>query len=180
MFDQEIYLKALNFASKAHKDQKTPHGLPYLTHLTSVVMETLHGALMLKLDEKKTNTAITVAFLHDSIEDTDITYDDIFDEFGLDIAEAVESLTKNKDLETKQAQMSDSINRLLMQEYEVQMVKLADRITNLQTPPSHWDREKIIAYKQEAKFILSCLGNSNVYLAKRLEEKIKDYDKYID
>ncbi|MDZ7819983.1 MAG: hypothetical protein U5K55_15865 [Aliarcobacter sp.] len=75
--------------------------------------------------------------------------------------------------------MRDSIERLLTQPYEVQMVKLADRITNLGTPPNHWDNEKIKSYAKEASFILSCLGNSNIYLAKRLEEKILEYKKYI-
>lgn len=60
------------------------------------------------------------------------------------------------------------------------MVKLADRITNLGTPPKHWDSEKIKKYQKEASLILSCLGNSNIYLAKRLEEKIREYNKYID
>jgi (p)ppGpp synthase/HD superfamily hydrolase len=59
------------------------------------------------------------------------------------------------------------------------MVKLADRITNLGIPPKHWDIEKIKKYQKEASFILSCLGNSNIYLAKRLAEKIEDYNKYI-
>ena len=75
--------------------------------------------------------------------------------------------------------MKDSIERLLAQPYEVQMVKLADRITNLGIPPKHWDNEKIIKYQKEANLILSCLGNSNIYLAKRLKEKIEDYNNYI-
>lgn len=179
MFCQENYIKTLEFAALAHKEQKTPKGFPYLTHITCVAMEVINACEKSKLDEEKANLAISCALLHDVIEDTDFTYDDIFVNFGLEVAEGVESLTKNKELDSKQEQMRDSIERLLAQPYEVQMVKLADRITNLTIPPKHWDNEKIKAYQKEASFILSCLKNSNIYLAKRLEEKIESYNQYL-
>lgn len=179
MFSQEEYLKALRFAAKAHKEQKTPYGLPYLTHVTSVAMEVIHASIESKLDADKANKAISCALLHDVLEDTDMTFDDIFNEFGLDIAEGVEALSKDESLPKKQ-QMQDSLNRILEQPYEIQLVKLADRITNLQKPPKDWDNEKKKAYLKEAKFILSCLKNSNLYLSARLEKKIEDYNQYID
>lgn len=178
MFSQEKYLKALNYAARAHGDQKTPYGLPYLAHISSVAMEVIHACEESKIDIEKADLAITVALLHDTIEDTDITYDDIYTSFGIDIAEAVDALTKDKNL-SKKEQMADSMNRLLTQNYEVQMVKLADRITNMQKPPEHWDSDKIYKYNKEAKFILSCLKNSNAYLSARLEEKISEYRVYI-
>lgn len=179
MFCQENYIKTLEFAALAHKEQKTPKGFPYLAHITCVAMEVINACEKSKLDEEKANLAISCALLHDVIEDTDFTYDDIFVNFGLEVAEGVEALTKNKELDSKQEQMRDSIERLLAQPYEVQMVKLADRITNLSVPPKHWDNEKIKAYQKEASFILSCLKNSNIYLAKRLEEKIESYNQYL-
>ncbi len=179
MFSQENYLKALNFAAIAHEDQKTPKGLPYLTHLTSVVIEVIHACEESKLDIKKADLAISCALLHDIIEDTKYTYDDIFKEFSLEVAEGVEALTKDKTLDSKRLQMQDSIERLMQQPYEVQMVKLADRVINLSKPPEHWDGQKIFNYQKEAKFILSCLKNSNIYLSKRLEEKIALYRVYI-
>lgn len=179
MFSQEKYLKALKFAAQAHGEQKTPHGLPYLTHICSVAMEVIHACEQSNAEVEKADFAITVALLHDVIEDTNVSYDDIFDEFGLETAEAVDALSKDKTIESKNEQMSDSINKLLAQPYEIQMVKLADRITNMQKPPQGWDAQKIYAYMQEAKFILSCLKNSNVYLSQRLEEKIGQYRIYI-
>ena len=178
MFSQEKYLKALNYAAKAHGEQKTPNNVPYITHIASVAMEVIHACIESKMDDEKADLAITVALLHDVIEDTNITYDDIYLEFGIDIAEAVDALTKDKSL-SKKEQMSDSINKLLAQAYEVQMVKLADRITNMQKPPANWDNEKIYNYHKEAKFILSCLKNSNAYLSNRLENKIAEYRVYI-
>ncbi len=178
MFSQEKYLKALNFAAIAHGDQKTPNNLPYVTHLTNVAMEVIHASIESKMDDAKADLAITVALLHDIIEDTKITYDDIYSEFGIDIAEGVDALSKDKTL-SKKEQMEDSINNLLAQPYEIQMVKLADRITNMQKPPKTWDGEKIYNYHKEAKFILSCLKNSNAFLSQRLESKISEYRVYI-
>ena len=180
MFSQENYIEVLNFAALAHGEQKTPKGLPYLAHITCVAMEVINACEKSQLDEEKANLAISCALLHDVIEDANITYDELYMKFGSDIADGVEALTKNKNLASKQEQMKDSIEKLLTQPYEVQMVKLADRITNLGIPPKHWDSEKIKKYQKEASFILSCLGNSNIYLAKRLEEKIEEYNKYIN
>lgn len=180
MFSQDVYLKALTYAAKVHGEQKTPTDLPYVTHIVSVAMEVLHACEKSSLDEEKANLAISCALLHDTIEDTDITYDDLYVDFSDEVANGVEALTKDKTLGTKQAQMQDSIEKLMNQPYEVQMVKLADRITNLSTPPKHWDNDKKKAYLKEASFILSCLKNSNIYLSQRLEERMENYKSYID
>jgi hypothetical protein len=55
------------------------------------------------------------------------------------------------------------------------MVKLADRITNLQPPPGHWDAEKIERYREEGRVILRELGDGCPYLADRLDNKVKVY-----
>lgn len=180
MFSQENYIEVLNFAALAHGEQKTPKGLPYLAHITCVAMEVINACEKSQLEQNKTDLAISCALLHDVIEDTNITYDEIYVKFGDKIANGVEALTKDKTKSTKQEQMKDSLERLLAQPYEIQMVKLADRITNLGIPPKHWDSEKIKKYQEEAALILSCLKNSNIYLSKRLEEKIEEYKKYIN
>ena len=179
MFSQENYIEVLNFAALAHGEQKTPKGLPYIAHITCVAMEVINACEKSQLEQNKTDLAISCALLHDVIEDTNITYDEIYVKFGDKIANGVEALTKDKTKSRKQEQMKDSLERLLAQPYEIQMVKLADRITNLGIPPKHWDSEKMKKYQEEASLILSCLKNSNVYLAKRLEEKIEEYKKYI-
>ena len=179
MFSQENYIEILNFAAIAHGEQKTPKDLPYIAHITCVAMEVINACEKSSLDEEKANLAISCALLHDVIEDANITYDELYMKFGEKVANGVEALTKDKTLASKQEQMKDSIERLLTQPYEVQMVKLADRITNLGIPPKHWDNEKIKKYQKEAGFILSCLCNSNIYLSKRLKEKIENYNNYI-
>ena len=180
MFSQEVYKKALIYAAKAHNEQKTPDGLPYLTHVTSVAMEVIHACEKSQIEEEKANLAVSCALLHDTIEDTSVTYDELYTDFSPNIADGVEALSKDPSLESKQEQVRDSIEKLMNQPYEVQMVKLADRISNLKKPPKSWSQDKIKAYLKESNFILSCLKNSNIYLSIRLEEKIEEYKKYID
>lgn len=72
--------------------------------------------------------------------------------------------------------MQNSLNRINALQTEVWSVKLADRITNLQPPPSHWDNTKKIKYQQEARTIFNELKAGNEYLAKRIESKIEEYE----
>jgi guanosine-3',5'-bis(diphosphate) 3'-pyrophosphohydrolase len=62
---------------------------------------------------------------------------------------------------------------------EVYAVKLADRITNLQPPPSDWDRVTLIRYRDDSRLILEAMKEGNRYLAERLSTKIEEYSKYI-
>ena len=71
--------------------------------------------------------------------------------------------------------MADSLARIKEQPKEIWMVKLADRITNLQPPPGHWDSERIERYREEGTEILNVLGEASPYLAERLREKLHVY-----
>lgn len=178
MFSQDKYLKALNFAAKAHGDQKTIYDLPYISYLCSVAMEVLHACIESKIEDKKIDIAISVALLQDTINDTNITYDDLYNSFGAEVAEGVDALTKDENL-SKKEELTNSINKILTQSYEIQMIKLANRLVNMQKPPENWDSQQIFNHQKEAKFIHSCLKNCNIYLSKRLEEKINNYIVYI-
>jgi len=179
MFSQEKYLKALRFATKIHGEQKTSHGLPYIAHLCSVVIEVMYACQKSKIEDEKTDKAITIAFLSATMENTSMAYDDIYKQFTPEIAQGVEALTKDKTLKTKKEQVEDGISRLLTQDYEIQMIKLANAIVNMQKPPKQFSNIEILEYHREAKFIYSCFKNSNIYLAKRLEEKINAYEIYL-
>ena len=88
------------------------------------------------------------------------------------------ALTKNMKLE-KNKQMPDSLERILQCPDEIGMVKLADRISNLQKPPYYWKKDKIKKYQKDAELIHRKLQKCNAYLAKRLALKIKEYEAYI-
>lgn len=178
IWDQDKYQKAWNFASNIHHGQKLPGSdIPYINHLGLVAMEATATVAYENIDHP--NMLILCALLHDSIEDTSATYEDIRDHFGIEIADGVLSLTKNAKLSSKFEQMKESISRIKLQPKEVWMVKLCDRITNLQPPPMHWDKVKIAAYHSEAQYILEQLGEASPFLAKRLASKISHYEYYL-
>ena len=179
MHTQSLYQKAIKFAAAKHAEQnQTVPGtnLPYVVHLSNVAMEILMASF--NSDNFDTDFAVQVALLHDTLEDTSTTLNELEREFGTDIAKAVHALSKNTDL-PKDQQMNDSLKRIKSMSPEVWAVKLADRITNLQPPPPHWDKERKISYRHEAGLILHELKDGNEFLAKRLEEKIEEYGGYI-
>lgn len=172
---QTLYQKAIKFATAKHleRDQKVPGtDLPYVVHLSNVAMEIMIAAS--NSVDFDLGFAVQVALLHDTIEDTSTEVGEIENEFGVDIAEAVSALTKNSEL-PKEQQMQDSLMRIKKLRAEVWAVKLADRITNLQPPPPHWDKEKSLKYQKDARMIFSELKEGNDYLARRLEAKIEEY-----
>ena len=118
---------------------------------------------------------VACALLHDTLEDTATTFADLEQSFGSEIARGVLALTKDKKLPGKEAQMQESLACILEQPREVWMVKLADRITNLQPPPAYWDVEKIQRYRAEAVHIMETLAEASPYLSGRLREKIDRY-----
>jgi (p)ppGpp synthase/HD superfamily hydrolase len=169
----ELYIEACRFAAIAHRGQILPGSdLPYLIHLNFVSMEVI-AALSIESGWDG-DLAVQCALLHDTIEDTDTTYAQIRSSFGIRVADGVQALSKNPDLPTSQRSI-DSITRIKQQPMEVWMVKLADRITNLQPPPAHWTTEKIRRYQAEAVEIHAQLQTASPYLGERLAEKIHNY-----
>ncbi len=170
-WSQEAYLAALDFAAKAHQEQTIPgNNLPYVIHVVQVCME-----VMAALDgTTNPNLAVQCALRHDTLEDTSTTFAQLQGAFGSKVAGGVQALTKNAHL-TKDQAMRDSLQRIQTQPKEVWMVKLADRITNLQTPPHYWTPQKIALYRAEAEIILRELSPASPYLAQRLAQKIEAY-----
>jgi len=172
---QELYQEAIKFAGEKHSEQKVPGtNSNYLLHISNVAMEVLVAYNIEK--DFDIDFAIQVAILHDTIEDTETNFQEIETKFGTSIAKAVFALTKNEVLESKQERMIDSLSKINKLQKEVGLVKIADRITNLQNPPKHWSIDKIKKYCEEAKLISRTLNNKNIYLNKRLDLKIKEYE----
>jgi len=176
---QDSYQKAIRYAAEKHaeKQQTLPDSIiPYAVHLSNVAMEILVAAQHSKNFD--TEFAVQVALLHDVLEDTAVTAEELTTEFGNHVTTGVQALTKNKSL-PKEEQMKECLQRLKNCSPEVRAVKLADRITNLQKPPSSWTTEKKQNYLQEAELILKELRGTNEFLEKRLELKIEEYRGYI-
>jgi (p)ppGpp synthase/HD superfamily hydrolase len=167
----ELPPQAWQFAALRHLGQRYPGSeLPYLVHVGAVLLNLLPA---LEVNEPLLDSALAkcCAILHDTVEDTNTTEAEIREHFGKPVADGVLALTKNKALAKGEA-MRDSLRRIRMQPREVWLVKLADRIANLGTPPAHWTPEKCQAYAEEGQLILDALGEASDVLAKRLSGRI--------
>ncbi len=169
----EDFHRAYWFAAEAHQGQPMPDtDLPYLIHVSLVAMEVI-AALRVEPGHDET-LAVQCALLHDVLEDTPVTYSAIEAGFGGAVAAAVRALSKDDRLDKAQ-QMPDSLRRIQQQPPEVWMVKLADRICNLQRPRPSWTLERITHYREEARSIQLALHPASPTLAARLQEKIDIY-----
>lgn len=176
MWSQELYRDALLVAAHAHSGQKiTGSNLSYIIHCVNVCNETLHAAL--KRQGTDINLCIACSLLHDSIEDTQIPLSFLMEKFGEQVLAGVLALTKNEKL-PKEERMADSLDRIREQPAEIWMIKMADRIVNLAPPPSHWSKEKIESYREEAIMIYESLKESDINLSERLRQKIDLYREY--
>lgn len=170
-------------ASRLHDGQK--YGGPnqgeqveYINHIGSVVFEVLNA--IDHTDDMNAALAIQCAVLHDTIEDTPFSYDQVRELFGEEVADGVLALSKDDTIEDKSEKMRDSLNRIKQQPVEVWAVKMADRISNLYQPPFYWNNAKKIAYMEEARLLLDTLKDGNAYLAQRLAEKIEAYKRFLE
>ena len=177
MFSPDRYVDAMRFAAAAHNAQKEPGcDLPYLVHVVSVAAEVI--AALPTMPELDADLAVTCALLHDTVEDTSVTLDEIRSRYGDTVATGVAALTKNGKLPTKTEQMADSLRRIKEQPREIAIVKLADRITNMGTPPHTWSKDKCATYLVEAGLIADTLGYASPVLEARLRSRIERYAAY--
>ena len=121
--------QAYEFAALAHTGQTRKSGAPYIVHpiaVSKIVAEEL---------ELDANTIIA-AFLHDVVEDTDYTVEDIRERFGDDVAFLVATVTKQKKQKYNHSKQIDNFHQMLASvHYDVRalLIKLADRLHNMRT-----------------------------------------------
>ena len=148
--------KAYNFALKAHEDQKREEGVPYIIHPVAVAK--------ILTDLKLDSATITTGLLHDTIEDTKVTYESVKKEFGEEVANLVEGVTKISALETKALSVSKAENfrKLILatsKDIRVLLVKLADRLHNMRTINFVKNKDKIIRKAKETMEIYAPLAD---------------------
>jgi guanosine-3',5'-bis(diphosphate) 3'-pyrophosphohydrolase len=194
----DIIKKAYKFADDAHKGQQRSSGEPYMIHPTGVA-QTLAD---LRLDLP----SIATGLLHDTVEDTHATNEQIEKEFGKDIAELVEGVTKLSQMtfktsEEKQAENFRKMILAMAKDIRVILVKLADRLNNMRTL-EHLNPLKQKTISQETLDIYAPIANRlgigwlkiefedlclrylhpDVYykLAQRVAKNKRDREKYIE
>jgi len=128
--NKNIVRNALDFSVKMHEGQKRKSGLPYVSHCIDVAN--------ILLDWNMDHTTIVSALLHDVVEDTDVTLEDIENEFGDDVAFLVDGVTKIDHIafrsnEHKQAENFTKLFLSLAKDLRVIIIKFADRLNNMET-----------------------------------------------
>ena len=148
--------KAYNFALKAHEKQKRDEGSPYIIHPVAVA----NILTELKLD----SATIATGLLHDTIEDTHATYKTIEKEFGKEVADLVDGVTKISAYENQAASDSKAENfrKLILatsKDIRVLLVKLADRLHNMRTIQFVTNKDKQIRKAKETMEIYAPLAD---------------------
>lgn len=201
-FDEELFTKAYYIAEKLHDGQKRNSGEPYFIHPCNVAL------ILIKLNMDE--ATIIAGLLHDVLEDTPMTYEEMEEQVGSEITKLVDGVTKLKKIQykTKQENQADNIRKMILamaKDIRVIIIKLADRLHNMRTL-EYMTREKQIEKAVETlgiyvpfaerlgisaiKWELENLSfrylepeiyeNLSYKLKKRTEERQKDVDRIIE
>lgn len=153
--DKEMLRTAFEMAAEAHKTMRRKSGEPYILHPLAVAA--------ICVDEIGLGVRSTIcALLHDTVEDTDITLDDIKTEFGNEICKIVDGLTKiSAVMDTNTSQQAENFKKILLtltDDPRVILIKLADRLHNMRTMDS-MKREKQLKISSETVYVYAPLAH---------------------
>ena len=154
LIDRYMIIKAYKYAQEKHKNQFRKSGELYIIHPLNVA----YILANLGLDTE----TISAALLHDVVEDTDTTYENIKNNFGAEIAEIVEGVTKLntlfKTVEERQAENYKKMFIAMEKDIRIIILKLADRLHNINTL-QHLKRDRQIAISKETIELYAPIAN---------------------
>ena len=153
--DKELLRTAFEMAAEAHKTMRRKSGEPYILHPLAVAR--------ICVEEIGLGVRSTIcALLHDTVEDTDITLQDIQREFGAEISKIVDGLTKiNSVMDTNTSQQAENFKKILLtltDDPRVILIKLSDRLHNMRTMDS-MKREKQLKISSETVYVYAPLAH---------------------
>lgn len=164
-----LVIRAVGFAANKHRDQrrKDKRASPYINHPIAL-------AEVLWIEGHVRDPAvIAAALLHDTIEDTDTTPEELKGEFGREIADIVEEVTDVKFLKKRSRKMLQ-VARASRASSQAKLVKLADKICNLRdivsNPPERWSVDRKREYFDWAKAVVDQIRGTNVRLERRFDQ----------
>lgn len=169
MDDVELLIKAADFAAHKHRRQrrKDAEASPYINHPLAL-------ARVLKLEAGVGDVQVLVAaILHDTVEDTETTVEELAEVFGSAIASIVAEVTDDKRL-PKPERKRLQVERAPTSSPQAKLVKLADKICNLRdvldAPPAHWPLERRRGYFEWAKAVIDGLRGTHPVLERLFDE----------
>ena len=151
-----LVIKATQFAADKHRNQrrKDADASPYINHPIAL------ASILCNEGGVKDPVVLCAALLHDTIEDTDTTSDELAETFGADIANVVLEVTDDKAL-AKEVRKEEQVRHAPHISTEAKLVKLADKICNLRdilaSPPADWSAERKQAYFEWAARVVAGL-----------------------
>ncbi|XP_033326814.1 metazoan SpoT homolog-1 [Megalopta genalis] len=163
-----LIMKCVNFAAIKHKDQrrKDPAETPYINHPIGV------ANILIEEGNIYDPAVILAALLHDTVEDTDVTFDLLEAQFGKEVSDIVKEVTDDKSLskaERKRLQIENAPKR----SYKAKLVTLADKLHNLRdlekTVPKGWTQERVKEYYKWAKAVIDGCRKTNFKLERELD-----------
>ncbi len=153
--DKELVRHAFEVSAEAHKTMRRKTGEPYIIHPIAVAM--------ICVEEVGLGVRSTIcALLHDTVEDTDVTLEDVEREFGTEISRIVDGLTKISNvIDTNTSQQAENFKKILLtltDDPRVILIKLADRLHNMRTMDS-MKREKQLKISSETVWVYAPLAH---------------------
>jgi GTP diphosphokinase / guanosine-3',5'-bis(diphosphate) 3'-diphosphatase len=153
--DRDLLTRAFRFAAKAHDGQQRRSGEDFIHHPYSVA----HICAELELDD----VTIAAALLHDVVEDTEVTLDEVQDEFGEEIATLVDGVTKltRVHFQSREQAQAENYRKMVVamaQDVRVILIKLADRLHNLRTI-EYLGKQKQVQKSREALEVYAPLAH---------------------
>lgn len=161
--DAVLITMAAHYAAVQHKDQhrKGADHDPYMNHLAEV------AAFVAAADAAPGVEVVAAAFLHDTVEDTGTTHEELVARFGMRVADIVREVTDDKSLpkaERKRLQIEHAPHL----SFEARLVKIADKTSNVrsivQAPPADWPHERRVEYVAWARAVVERLRGTDARL----------------
>ena len=165
----QLILKAAHFAAKKHRDQrrKDEDASPYINHPISV------AKIISEIGNVEDSEVLAAAFLHDTLEDTETTAEELIDNFGQRVCSLVQEVTDDKTLPRLQRKQRQIDHANEISEGAV-LIKLGDKISNVtdiaNIPPTNWDRNRRLEYFDWAEKVIDKCPKVN----EKLENYFKD------
>lgn len=166
-------LEAISFAATKHKDQrrKGTNAVPYINHPIAVAKLLTDVAIVYDMD------ILQAAILHDTIEDTETTKEELFMKFGKEVTDYVIEMTDDKSLPKSERKRLQIVNAPHKSK-SAKLIKLCDKICNItdvmNDPPIHWSLERRKEYYDWAEEVVKALDCENYSLIRVFEKRISE------